>query len=295
MEKIIQVKSGLSKNKKPSNWFGIHYNVNPYRGCGHQCIYCDARSECYQVEDFNQLEIKENIAENIRKELRTKRQKGTIGTGGMCDPYTPLEKKYRITRGILEAIEFYSYPVFLFTKSANILEDLELLKKINSKAKCSVAITITTIDDEIARIIEPGASSSTKRLETLQTLCESGIYAGVTMMPILPFINDKEEDIIKLVQACAYYGAKFIIAYFGVTLRDRQRDYYYEKLDQHYPGLKEKYHNLYGNRYACNVTNAKRLYQVFEKECKKYGIVYKMQDVMTYEKENTLSQLHFEL
>lgn len=291
--KLIQSKTALSKNKQPSKWFGVHYKVNPYRGCSHNCIYCDARSECYQLEDFNCIEVKENLGEIIRKELRTKRNKGTIGTGGMTDPYMPIERKFRITRSLLEAIDFYHYPVLLFTKSKLILDDLELLKSINSKSKCSVAITLTTIYDEVARVTEPGASTVTERLETIRTLSENGIYVGVTMMPILPFINDKPDDIKKLVQAIAFYGGKFIIPYFGVTLRDRQRDYYYKKLDEHYPGLKETYQKSYGFNYSCNSRKARELYYLVKDECKKYGIVSDMKDIITYEKENALAQIQF--
>jgi DNA repair photolyase len=275
MTKEIEAKILLSKNKKPSSWFGTSYLFNIYRGCEHGCIYCDSRSLCYKVDNFDELIVKKNAVELLHKELKSKRKKGCLGTGAMTDPYTLSEKKYSFTRGCLEVIAEYNYPIHLTTKSNLILRDLDILQEIN-KIYASVAITITTTDDNLAKKIEPHAPSSTDRFKVLGILSTLGICTSITMMPILPFIEDTEENIISIVEKADYYGVKHIVPWIGMSLRDRQRDYFYEKLDKNFPGIKEKYKKRFGDRYKCSGRNITKLNYALKNACAKYGISLKM-------------------
>ncbi|NLK94204.1 MAG: radical SAM protein [Clostridiales bacterium] len=287
MAKEIEAKVLLSRNKKPGNWFGTHYIFNIYRGCEHHCIYCDSRSLCYRIDNFDEVIVKKNAVELLRKELKSRRKKGTIGTGAMSDPYTKSEKDYLLTRGCLEAIAEYSYPVHITTKSNLILRDIDLLTEIN-KIYASVAMTITTSDDNLAHIIEPSAPSSTDRFKALGVLSSVGVCTSITMMPILPFIEDTEENILEIVNKADYYGVKHIVPWIGMSLRDRQRDYYYKALDKNFPGVREKYEKKYGDRYSCSSRNIKKLWNILSEACAKYKISLKMP---SYEEKITSIQL----
>ena len=271
----IEAKVLLSRNKKPSSWFGTNYLFNIYRGCEHQCIYCDSRSLCYQIENFDNLIVKKNSVELIKKELISKRKKGTIGTGSMSDPYTKSEKNYMLTRGCLEAIAEYNYPVHITTKSNLILRDIDVLQEIN-KIYTSVAITITTSDDNLSSIIEPSAPSSSDRFKALGILSSIGICTSITMMPILPFIEDNEKNILDIVNKASYYGVKHIVPWLGMSLRDRQRAFYYKSLDKNFPGIRKKYEKKYGDRYNCSCVNIKKLNSILSEACSKYDISLKM-------------------
>lgn len=271
MAKEIEAKALLSTNKNPSKWFGVNYLFNLYRGCEHRCIYCDSRSLCYKIDNFHELTVKTNAAEL----LKNKRKKGCLGTGAMSDPYTLSEKKYLLTRRSLEVISDYNYPVHITTKSNLILRDVDILQEIN-KIYASVAMTITTTDDKLSKIIEPYAPSSTERFKALGVLSTIGICTSITMMPILPFIEDTKENIIDIVKKANYYGVKYIVPWLGMSLRDRQRDYYYENLDKNFPGIREKYEKRFGNRYKCSARNITKLNYSLQNSCAKYGISLKM-------------------
>lgn len=287
MIKEIEGKVLLSKNKKPSEWFGTHYLFNIYRGCEHRCIYCDSRSLCYRINNFDDLIVKKNAAELIRKELKSKRKRGTIGTGSMSDPYTISEKKYMLTRKCLEVISEYRYPVHITTKSNMILRDIDILEEIN-KIYASVAVTITTSDDKLARIVEPASPSSTDRFKALGVLSSIGICTSITMMPILPFLEDTEENIKDIVNKASYYGVKYIVPWIGMSLRDRQRSYYYDALDKNFKGIRDKYEKKYGDRYICQAQNYKKLNYLLKDECTKHNILLKMP---SYENKITSMQL----
>ena len=273
---LIQAKTILAKVKKaPDPWFGLTYNMNLYRGCQHQCIYCDSRSECYQIKDFSHIQIKENAIQLLEKEIKRKKLKGTIGTGSMNDPYMPIEKQLETTRKALKIIDKYNYPVHILTKSNLVLRDLDLLKQI-SKTYAAVSFTITTFDNSLAQILEPGAPSTSERFEAIKILSDAGIYTGVLLMPVLPFINDSVENISAIVETAKKSGAKYVIGWMGMTLRDRQREYYYDKLNQHFPGLKEKYIARYGNQYNVAVPDSMTLQNAFHSKCKEVGIPVKM-------------------
>lgn len=283
---FIKAKTILSKVKYGNEWYGIDYNMNLYRGCSHGCIYCDSRSNCYHIENFDLVRGKENALYILEQELSKKRKKGIIGIGSMSDTYNPLEKEYEQTRGALKLISKYGFGVSIDTKSDLILRDIDLLKEINSKNNVIIKFTITTPNDELSKIIEPNVCISSKRLQAIKILSDNGIFTGIMMNPMLPFITDKEEDIRYLVKLAYENGAKFIHTYMGMTLRENQRDYYFYKLDQHFIGIKEKYIKYYGDKYNCIVPNYKRLYKVFTDECIKYGILYDMKDIIkAYKKE----------
>lgn len=283
---FIKAKTILSKVKYGNEWYGIGYNMNLYRGCSHRCIYCDSRSNCYHIENFDLVRGKENALYILEQELSKKREKGIIGIGSMSDTYNPLEKEYKQTRGALKLISKYGFGISIDTKSDLILRDIDLLKEINSKNNVIIKFTITTPNDELSKIIEPNVCISSKRLQAIKILSDNGIFTGIMMNPMLPFITDKEEDIRYLVKLAYENGAKFIHTYMGMTLRENQRDYYFYKLDQHFIGIKEKYIKYYGDKYNCIVPNYKRLYKVFTDECIKYGILYDMKDIIkAYKKE----------
>ncbi len=277
---FIKTKTILTKVKHGEEWYGVDYNMNLYRGCPHGCIYCDSRSSCYHIDFFDIVRGKENALFILEKELMKRREKGIVGIGAMSDTYNPFEKKYEITRGALKLIAKYGYGVSIDTKSDLILRDMDLLKEIQANNNVIVKFTITTPHDELSKIIEPNVCPSTKRFAAIKALTNQGIFAGIMLNPVLPFITDKEEDIKELIRLAYENGARFIHTYMGMTLRENQRDYYFEKLDKHFPGLKQQYISYYKNQYYCSVPNDKRLYKVFTEECQKYGILYEMKDII---------------
>lgn len=275
------------------NWFGMDYNMNLYKGCSHGCIYCDSRSRCYQVEDFDLVRTKQDELTTLELELKRKKRKGVVGIGAMSDTYNPLEKEKGITRGALRLLSQYGYGVGLDTKSDLILRDLPLLQEISKHYPSIVKVTITTADDQLCKIIEPNVVSSSRRFEVLQQLHEAGIFAGILLMPILPFINDTPENIKEIVYQAHLHHAKFIYPGFGVTLRDNQRAYYYNCLDTYFPGKRELYERHYHNAYSCDSLQRTKLYQLFCEECQRYGILYRMKDIVSAYKRKPLQQLSF--
>jgi DNA repair photolyase len=270
--KEIQGKVLLSHCKSPESWFGVKYNMNIYRGCEHHCIYCDSRSACYRIEDFDgELLVKVNALDLLRDELSRKRMIGTVGTGAMQDPYTPSEAKLNMTGRALQIIAEAGFPVHIATKSDLILKDLDTLVEIN-KVQASVCFTVTTADDDLGKKVEPGAPLVSRRFRAARILAERGIQVGLLMMPILPFIEDTEENITQIVELAVDHGIRFIMPGLGVTMRERQREYFYQKLDALFPGVKQKYQQRYGWRYGCSVPDAKRLYAHFEALCTRYGL-----------------------
>ena len=277
MIKEIQAKTLLVRVKGRDDWFGLYYSMNLYRGCQHQCIYCDSRSECYQIEDFeHDVLVKANAIELLRRELAGKRVIGTIGTGSMNDPYMPLEAEVRLTRRALEAIAEYSFPVHVITKSDLVVQDIDLLEEIGHKSYVAVTFTVTSAEDTLSKRLEPGAPVSSRRLRALNTLSQRGILTGVAMMPVLPFIEDTEENIRSIMRQAHAAGAKYVLPAFGMTLRDRQRDYYYAKLDRLFPGMRPRYEQAFCERYSAAARNARQLGQVFAEMCHELGMATKM-------------------
>jgi len=275
MIKEILAKTILNYVKQPDTWFGLRYNLNLYRGCQHQCIYCDSRSDCYHIENFADILVKTNAIEVLQDELPRKRNKGTIGFGSMNDPYMPIEKERELTRKALEVISKNHFPVHILTKSALVLRDIDLLKKI-AEQYAAVSFTITTTDNKLCKKLEPGAPVASERFAAMKELSDKGIYTGVLMMPILPFIEDTKENIEAIVRKASESGASYILPWFGMSIRSGQREYFYTKLDELFPGLREKYEIRYGEQYQCAVPHAKELYQNFDELCSKYSITKKM-------------------
>ena len=249
--------------------------MNIYRGCLHGCIYCDSRSLCYQMNHkFEDIEVKANAVGLLENTLRRKRNKCMIGTGAMSDPYMPIEEKLGNMRKCLEVIERYGFGVTMITKSTKVLRDLDLLKKINEKSKCIVQMTLTTYDEDLCRIVEPNVETTYERFRALEILRDNGIPTVVWLCPILPFINDTEENIRGILDYCVRAKVKGIINFdMGVTLRDGNREYFYKKLDEHFPGLKEKYIRMYGNSYQLSSPNSRQLNMIYKSECIKNGIM----------------------
>ena len=271
--------------------------MNLYRGCSHGCIYCDSRSTCYRMtHPFEDIEVKENALVLLEDALRRKRKKCMIGTGSMTDPYIPLERELKYVRGALELIEKYGFGFTVITKSADVLRDLDLLKKINDKTKCVVQMTLTTADDAVCRKIEPHVSLTSERFSALKTLRDAGIPTVVWLTPILPFINDTEENLRGILEMCREAEVKGIICFgMGLTLREGNREYFYEQLDRHFPGLKEIYINKYGDQYVVGSPRERYLMNIFRRFCEEHGILCDVDAIFRYlqkfEEKDTCEQL----
>lgn len=252
-----------------------YFGMNIYRGCSHGCIYCDSRSKCYQfTHPFEDIEVKRNASELLEKALRSKRKKCMIGTGAMSDPYMHCEEELRLTRKCLEIIYKYGFGAAIQTKSDRILQDIDLLDEINRTAKCVVQITLTTYDDDLCRILEPNVCNTKRRIEVLEKMQARGIPTIVWLTPILPFINDTEENITAIMSECVRTGVKGIIDFgMGLTLREGDREYYYAALDKHFPGMKQRYIRSYGNAYELPSPHAKELAGIVRRICKENGML----------------------
>lgn len=258
--------------------------MNVYRGCSHGCIYCDSRSNCYSFEHkFEDIEVKQNAPELLEKALKSKRKLCMIGTGSMCDPYMHCENELGITRRCLELIDRYNYGGTLITKSDMVLRDIDLIKSINEKAKFVLQMTLTTYDEELCHIIEPNVCTSRRRYEVLKEMQKYNIPTVVWLCPILPYINDTEENLLGILQYCADAGVYGIIHFgMGLTLRDGNREYFYSKLDEHFPNLKHKYISQYGNSYEIASPNSEKLERIFYDFCKSHSIETDIKKIFAY-------------
>ncbi len=269
--------------------------MNLYRGCSHGCIYCDSRSECYRVDDFDRIRPKAGAVEIFERELGSRRKKGVIAMGAMSDPYNPLEKELNLTSSALSLIHRARFGVGLATKSPLVTRDAGILKEISTHSPVLVKITVTTVDTGLASLIEPRAPSPLERLEAVKQLSEQGIFTGILLMPVLPFITDNEENIRSLTAAASQAGASFIYGGFGVTLRDRQREWYYSCLDSSFPGLSSQYREYFGDSYGCARRETGALEQVFRRECESRGILWKMDDIIRAYRKNYREPSQMEL
>ena len=271
--------------------------MNLYRGCLHGCIYCDSRSKCYQMNhDFEDIEVKENALELLEAALRRKRKRCMIGTGAMTDPYLPLEKNLGYTRKALLLIEKYGFGVALQTKSDLVLRDLDILRQINEKTKAVVQMTLTTADEKLCRIIEPNVSTTNERFEALKALRDAGIPTVVWLCPVLPFINDTEENIRTILGMCVEAGVRGVLCFgMGLTLREGNREYFYRQLDIHFPRLKERYIREYGNNYMVDSPRSTELMRLFHRICEENGILHSNDQIFEYlrkfEEKNAAEQL----
>lgn len=248
--------------------------MNIYRGCTHGCIYCDSRSLCYQINhNFEDVEVKENAPELLEAALQKKRAPCVIWTGAMSDPYCHAEEELQLTRRCLEIIRRHNCGLSVLTKSARALRDAELFREIHLRAKCTFQMTVTTADDGLCRILEPNVSPTSERIAALSRISGMGIPTVVWFTPLLPYINDTEENVRNVVRLCAEAGVYGIITFgMGVTLRAGDREYFYRCLDRHFPGLKERYIRNFGDRYEIESENSARLWEIFDTECDRYRI-----------------------
>ncbi|MDO5126753.1 MAG: radical SAM protein [Eubacteriales bacterium] len=261
--------------------------MNLYRGCTHGCIYCDSRSKCYRMDhEFEDIEVKLHAPDLLEKTLKRKRTKGMIITGSMTDPYVPIEEKLQMTRRCLNEIERFDFGLTIQTKSNLILRDIEVLDKINRKTKCVVAITITTFDDELCKKLEPNVCPTSERIRVVKEMQKRGIPTVVWLTPILPFINDTEENILNILNACKDAGVYGIMhSHMGMTLREGNREYFYEQLDRLFPGMKQRYIDTYGDAYEVPSPNQEKLMQIFQQFCEKYGMIYDGEELFRYMRE----------
>lgn len=259
-------------------------NMNLFRGCTHGCIYCDSRSECYQINHpFEDIEVKDHALEILEGQLLRKRKPCMITTGAMTDPYIQLEERLNITRDSLALIKKHGFGVSIQTKSNRILRDLDLLKQINQNTKAVVQMTLTTYDEDLCKILEPYVSTTYERYQTLKMFQQEQIPTVVWLSPILPFINDSEENLAGVLDYCLKAGVKGIMCFgFGMTLREGNREYFYQKLERHFPGMKEKYQQAFGNQYVCNSPNNSQLMKQFITFCQKHRIMWRTDEIFAY-------------
>ncbi len=276
MPEYIDAKSILSPVRGgPDPFFGTLYSMNIYRGCQHQCIYCDTRSKVYGVGNLANIRIKKDAIQLLEQKLSKLRKKGTIGTGSMNDPYMPVEEEYGLIKEALKIILKYKFPIHVITKSNLVLRDIDLIRQIG-KIYSAVSFTITSSSDDLSKVIEPGAPVSSQRLMAMRSLSQEGIYTGAVLSPVLPFITDTIENISSIVHSVSKAGGKYILAWMGMTQREGQREYYYHQLERLFPGVQEKYEKKFGDSYNCASPNSEKLYKQFRELCLDYKIDMRM-------------------
>lgn len=289
--KEIETKTILSTTKD-QQWFGNDYNMNLFRGCCHGCIYCDSRSDCYRIENFDCVRAKKNALFILNNELKRRRKKGVIGIGAMSDSYNPWEHELELTRGALQLIHHYGFGISLETKSPLVVRDIDLFQSIQQKNNVIIKLTITCSKDALSKKIEPHVAPSSERFKAIKRLSEAGIFCGVLMTPILPFITDSDENMMEVIRMSYEAGAKFVFSMYGVTLRDNQREYYYTQLDRLFPGLSFQYRQHYRNAYFCSMNDFHRKKRLFEQTCQHFGLLYRMEDIIqAYKKSEAIKQL----
>lgn len=263
--------------------------MNIYRGCTHGCIYCDSRSDCYRMEhDFEDIEVKQNAPELLEDTLRRKRRSCMIGTGAMCDPYMHLEETLGNTRKCLEIIYKYNFGVTVHTKSARVLRDMDLYEAIHQRSRAVIQMTLTTADEALCRILEPNVSTTRERYLALKEFQKRGIPTVVWLCPILPYINDTEENLRGILDDCFDAGVAGIVCFgFGVTLRSGNREYFYKKLDEHFPGMKQRYQESFGDAYECRSEHAEALWNLFRRECDARGVMYEPNRIFAYLRDDS--------
>ena len=261
------------------DFFLADWNMNLYRGCSHGCIYCDSRSVCYRLEHFDTVQPKPDALAILEAELRGKRRSGVVSMGAMSDPYNPLERELKLTRGALEMLLRHGFGAAYTTKSALCARDADLLREISRFAPVCARLTVTCADDALCRRIEPNVSVTTERLAALRSLADAGVYAGVWINPVQPFLTDSEDNLVALLRMAAEAGAQFAVCFFGMTLRTGNREYYFRALERDFPGVRQKYLTAFGNDYECPSPDAERLWEVYRAECDRLGLAYRFREV----------------
>lgn len=280
--KEIEAKSILRKRKRVDSWFISHCGMNLYRGCTHNCVYCDGRSEGYYVEgEFGKdITVKVNAIEVLSRELDPKRKRTPFKRslimvgGGVGDSYGPIEKKYQLTRKALHLVYEHKLPVHMLTKSTLIERDIDILKKIDEQSRTIVSFSFSSVDDKISAIFEPGVPSPHERLKTLAFFKNEGIACGMFLVPVIPFITDTPELIEESIKKAVEIGLDFVI-FGGMTLKEgRQKDYFFNVLKKHYPHLITGYENIYkGSKWGDATTEYySSINQIFNRIAKEYRI-----------------------
>lgn len=268
---------------KSTAWFGTDHTVNLYRGCCHGCLYCDSRSDCYRNPNFDRVTAKADALRILRDELARKVRPAFIAMGAMSDPYNPFEEELLLTRHALELIDAYDCGVSVDTKSDLIVRDIDLYQSIQAHSPVICKLTVTTVDEDLAAKVEPRAPSPAQRLAAIRSLAQAGLFCGVLLMPVLPFLEDRHEQVLAVVDRSADAGAKFIYPGFGVTMRQGQREYFLRELDRAFPGehLSRRYLARYGDRYRCPSPRARELWEVFAARCRERGLLYQMPHIVS--------------
>ena len=268
---------------KSTAWFGTDHTVNLYRGCCHGCLYCDSRSDCYRNPNFDRVTAKADALRILRDELARKVRPAFIAMGAMSDPYNPFEEELLLTRHALELIDAYDCGVSVDTKSDLIVRDIDLYQSIQAHSPVICKLTVTTVDEDLAAKVEPRAPSPARRLAAIRSLAQAGLFCGVLLMPVLPFLEDRHEQVLAVVDRSADAGAKFIYSGFGVTMRQGQREYFLRELDRAFPGehLSRRYLARYGDRYRCPSPRAQELWEVFTARCRERGLLYQMSHIVS--------------
>ncbi|MFV0423036.1 radical SAM protein [Oleidesulfovibrio sp.] len=268
----IEAKTILTRVKDaPDKLFGSYYNMNLYRGCPHGCIYCDTRSTCYDIGALEHIRVKQDALKILADELPRKRQRGTVTTGSMNDPYMPAEKKLELTRGALRLFGRHGFGVHVITKSTLVTRDIDMLRLVG-RTYAAVSVTVTTAGDALAAKIEPHAPPPSERFKAVKALRDAGIYAGITLMPTLPFITDSTDMVSEVVRQAGEAGASYILFWPGMSLREGSREYYFGQLKEHFPEVLNEYRRRFGKEYICNSPNAEELYRAVTSGCAEYGM-----------------------
>jgi len=276
----------LLKHKKIDSWFVSRYGMNLYRGCAHNCVYCDGRSERYQVNGIfgENVVVKTNAVEILRRELnpigrRAKLKPGYIMMGGgVGDSYQSVEEKYQLTRKTLKLLNEYRWPVHVLTKSTLVERDLDVLKRINQQNKAIVSFSFSSTNDEISAFFEPHVPPPSERLKTLTFLKTNGIACGMFLLPVIPFITDNPEMIAEALRKARKIGVDFVI-FGGMTLKEgRQKEHFISSLGEKHPELIAKYKQLYGENKWGQATGEyySMICSVFNELSKKYKIARRM-------------------
>ena len=273
----------LLHRSRSTEWFGTDHTMNLYRGCCHGCIYCDSRSDCYRNDRFDQVRVKADALRVIRDDLERKVKPAVVSTGSMSDPYNPFEEELLLTRHALTLLEAYGFGVAIATKSDLIVRDADVLTSINRTMPAICKITLTTCDEDLAAKVEPRAPSPSRRLAAVERLSAAGLFTGILMMPVLPFLEDSPENIREIVDRAADAGARFVYPALGMTCRAGQREYFYQQLEKQFPGqgLAERYRRRYGDRYQCPSPRARALWEVFSRRCREAGLFCEMRHIIS--------------
>jgi len=285
-----EVKSILNKHKKRDSWFLNDYSINPYEGCGFNCIYCYVHGSKYSENLAEKIVIKKDAGAILDKQLSNrakKNQYGIIAVGSATDAYMQVEEEIGLTKELLQVILKHRFSVFISTKSTLIKRDFDLLKQIDEtailpddlqqtlKRGVIISFSISTLDECLAKQLEPGAPSPVERLETLKQCSENGFLCGLNSMPLLPFISDTDEELEKIIAGAKEYGANYILTsgmtLFGNDERD-SKQLYFKFLRNHYPHLLEKYEAMYGSVYYPSWEYQNNLKSRTKFLCKKYNI-----------------------